>query len=163
VEEELALSLDSAVTPRARAPPISAHVTDGRGSFGGRHTVARGGRGGRGPLPSKWSACGSLDQILSFCTISDDALLKWIPAKRLMIVRKYGAPSGPSSHNALLTDVHHSDAESDAPGAGPFEMKCTSDTMTQRLVSPSTMWRSLHLHPWAVTSPCLGWWTLLAQ
>jgi hypothetical protein len=40
---------------------------------------------------------------------------------------KYGTPSGPASHNAPLSDVHQSDAESDAPGAGPSETKSTNE------------------------------------
>jgi hypothetical protein len=67
-------------------PPISAFVVDGRGSNNGRGQNSRGSRGGRG-LPSKCSACGCLNNILSSCTTSDDALLKWTLAKCKMIVK----------------------------------------------------------------------------
>jgi hypothetical protein len=54
---------------------------------------------------TKFSACGSTNHILSSCTTSDDALLKWTLAKRKMIVQKYGTPTGSSSaHTALLSD-----------------------------------------------------------
>jgi hypothetical protein len=52
-------------------------------------------------------------------------LLKWTLAKRRMIVQKYGTPSEHASHNARLSDVHQSDADIDATGAGPSEMECT--------------------------------------
>jgi hypothetical protein len=46
-----------------------------RGTYEGRHNSARGGRGGRVPLPNKYIACGGMDHILSFRSTSDDALL----------------------------------------------------------------------------------------
>jgi hypothetical protein len=54
------------------APPIpasliSAFVAAGRGHIG------RDRRGGR-DVPNKYSACGSLEHIMSSCTASDDAL-----------------------------------------------------------------------------------------
>jgi hypothetical protein len=101
-------------------------VTNGRKSSGGRHNT-RSGRGGRGPLPSKCSGCGGLDHILSSCTASYDALLKWTLAKRKMIVQKHGAPSGQASHTALLSDMHKSDTNGNAPVAGPSEMECTGE------------------------------------
>jgi hypothetical protein len=64
MEEELPLSVDPAANPRATALAISAFVAARRNSFGGRHS-ARGGRGGRGPMPNKCSACGGLDHIMS--------------------------------------------------------------------------------------------------
>jgi hypothetical protein len=75
MEEELPLSVDPAANPRATAPPISAFVVAGRNSSGGRHN-ARGGRGGRGPMPNKCIACGGLDHIMSSSRASDDALMK---------------------------------------------------------------------------------------
>jgi hypothetical protein len=50
--------------------------------------------------------------------------LKWSLAKRKMLVQKYGTPSGLASHVVLLGDVHQSDVESDALGAGPSKMEC---------------------------------------
>jgi hypothetical protein len=44
-----------------------------------------------------------------------------------MINHKYGAPSGHASHNALLSDMHQSDTDGDAPGVGPSEMECTDE------------------------------------
>jgi hypothetical protein len=91
--------------PGTSAPPISAFVAVGRGSNIGRGHIPRGTRGGRG-LPNKCNACGSLTHILSSCTASDDALLKWTLIKRKMIVRKYGTPCGAASaYAALLSDV----------------------------------------------------------
>jgi hypothetical protein len=47
---------------------------------------------------------------MSSCTASDDALLKWILAKRKMIIQKYGTPGGNAiSLAALLSDVSHDD------------------------------------------------------
>jgi hypothetical protein len=61
----------------------------------------------------------------SFTTIYD-TLLKWTLAKRKMIVQRYGTPSGHASYNALLyADMHQSDTDGDAPGAGPSKMECT--------------------------------------
>jgi hypothetical protein len=68
------------------APPVSAFVAAGRGFESGRGHNPRGTRGGRG-LPNKCNACGSLNHILSTCTASDKALLKWTSAKRKRIVR----------------------------------------------------------------------------
>jgi hypothetical protein len=67
------------------SPLPSAFVAAGRGSHNGRGHHPRGPRGGRG-LPNKFSACGSLDHILSSCTAPDDALLRWTLAKRKMII-----------------------------------------------------------------------------
>jgi hypothetical protein len=59
-------------------------------------------------------------------TSTYDALRKWTLAKRKMIVQKYGTPSGHASHhNALRSDMHHSDTDGAAPGASPLEMECT--------------------------------------
>jgi hypothetical protein len=74
-----------APAPGASPPPISALVAVGRGSHNGRGHTPRGPRGGRG-LPTKCSACGSHDHILSLCNASDDALLRWTLAKRKMII-----------------------------------------------------------------------------
>jgi hypothetical protein len=85
----LAQNMDEEVTapglssPDTSAPPISAFVVVGRGSNNGRGHNSRGTRGGRG-LPNKCS----LNHIMSSCTASDDALLKWTLAKRKMIVKK---------------------------------------------------------------------------
>jgi hypothetical protein len=56
-------------------------VADGRGANSGRGNNSRGTRCSRG-LPNKCGACGSLNHIMSSCTTSDDALLKWTLAKR---------------------------------------------------------------------------------
>jgi hypothetical protein len=96
--------LDQAMpTTPCPAPPISAFVAAGRGSSSGRGHNPRGIRGGRG-LPNKCSACGTLDHIMSSCTASDDALLKWTLAKRKLIIQKYGTSAG-FAHVALLSDV----------------------------------------------------------
>jgi hypothetical protein len=63
-------------------------------------------------MPNKWSAYGSLDHILSSCTSSDDALLKWTLVKRKMIIHKIGTPGGTArAHAALLSDVPSDDTE----------------------------------------------------
>jgi hypothetical protein len=94
--------------PNTSTPPISAFVAAGRGSNSGRGHNSRGGRG----LPNKCSACGSSDHILSSCTASDDALLKWTLAKRKMIVKKYGTPAGcASAHTAIMRDVPTDDLD----------------------------------------------------
>jgi hypothetical protein len=64
MEKALPLCADPAAIPPASAPPIFAFVIDGRNSSAGRHN-ARGGRGGRGPLPNKCRGCGGLYHILS--------------------------------------------------------------------------------------------------
>jgi hypothetical protein len=93
-------------------PPISTFVAARRGSHSGRGHNPRGFRGGRG-LPNKCSACGSLDHIMSSCTVPDDALLRWTLAKRKMIVQKYGTPGGSASTNAaLLSDVPIDESDS---------------------------------------------------
>jgi hypothetical protein len=101
-EEAIAPGLPAANTS---APPISAFVDVVRGSNIGRGHNPRGTRGGRG-LPNKCSACGSVNHILSSCTASDDALLKWTLAKRKIIVKHYGTHgSSAYAHTALLCDV----------------------------------------------------------
>jgi hypothetical protein len=85
MEEELPLSVDQAANPPTPASPIFAFVAARRNSCGGRHN-ARGGRGGRAPLPNKGNACGGLDHSLSSCTAPYDATMKWTFAKRKMIV-----------------------------------------------------------------------------
>jgi hypothetical protein len=80
--------------PDTSAPTIFAFVAAGRGSNNVRGHIPRGTRGGRG-LPNKCSAFGSMTHIMSSCTASDDALLKWTLAKRKIIVHKYGTPCGP--------------------------------------------------------------------
>jgi hypothetical protein len=67
------------------APPSFAFVAAGRGSNRGRGHNNRGGRGGCG-LPNESNACGSLSHIMSSCTTSDDALMKWALAKRKVII-----------------------------------------------------------------------------
>jgi hypothetical protein len=95
-------------TPNGPAPPISAFVATGRGSHCGRGHINRGGRGGRG-LP-KCSANGSLNHIMSSCSTSDNALLKWTLAKRKMIVQNHGTHGGNAfAHAALLSDVSTDD------------------------------------------------------
>jgi hypothetical protein len=160
MEEELPLSVDQAPNPPALAPPIHAFVAVGRNSSGGRYN-ARGGRDGHGPLPSKCSGCGGLDHIMSSCTSSSDAMLKWTLAKRKIIVLQYGAPTGQASHNALLSDMHQSDTNGDAPGAGPSEMECTDEydhtevgtTFCDIAFSASTP-RDVTFTHWVVHSAC---------
>jgi hypothetical protein len=101
-----------AIAPHISPPPISAFVVAGRGLHSGRGHPPRGPRGGRG-LPTKCSACGSPDHILSSCTTPEDALLRWTLAKRKIIIQKYGAPGGShSAHAALLSDVPADDSDS---------------------------------------------------
>jgi hypothetical protein len=126
MEEELPLFADPTANPPSPSPPISVFVAAKRNSSRGRHS-ARGGRGGRGPLPNKCSGCGRLDHIMSSRTATDDALIKWTLPKRKMIVHKYGAPSEHASHNALLSDMYQSDRYGDAPGVGPSEMECIDE------------------------------------
>jgi hypothetical protein len=126
IKEELPTFVNPSSKPPTPTPPISAFVAAGSTSSRGRHNT-RGGRGGRGPLPNKCSGCGGLDNIFSSCTASNDALLTWTLAKRKMIVHKYGAPIGQASHNALLSDMHQSNTDGDAPGAGPSERDCTDE------------------------------------
>jgi hypothetical protein len=98
--------------PYTSAPyDLSAFVAVGRGSNSGRGHIRRGTRGGRG-LPNKCTACGSLNHVMSSCTATDDALLKWTLAKRKMIVQKYGTLCGSASaHAALLSDVPTDDVD----------------------------------------------------
>jgi hypothetical protein len=101
-----------APAPHISPPPISAFVVIGRGSHSGRGHLPRVPRGGRG-LPTKCTACGSPDHILSSRTSPDDALLRWTLAKRKMIIQKYGAPGGSHyAHAAQLSDVPADDSES---------------------------------------------------
>jgi hypothetical protein len=101
-----------ATAPHISPPPISAFVGADRGSHSGRGHPPRGPRGGRG-LPTKCSACGSPDHILSSCTAPDDAVMRWTLAKRKMIIKKYGAPSGSHpAHAALLSDVPADNSDS---------------------------------------------------
>jgi hypothetical protein len=74
MEEELPPSVDLASNHPSPAPQIYAFVAAGRNSYGGRYN-ARGGRGGRDPLPNKCSDCGGLDHIMSSCKASNDAIL----------------------------------------------------------------------------------------
>jgi hypothetical protein len=113
----LAHNMDEDDAPDTRAPhisppPISAFVAAGRGSHNGRGHLPRGPRGGRG-LPTKCSACGGLDHILSSCSAPDDALLRWTLAKRKMIIQRYGAPGGSHyAHAAMLSEVPADDSDS---------------------------------------------------
>jgi hypothetical protein len=103
MDEETCAS--GAQAPDTSPPPISALVAAGRGTHNGRGHHPRGPRGGRG-LPNKYSACGSLDHLLSSCNVPDDALLTWTLAKRKMILHKYGTVGGSAyAHAALLSDV----------------------------------------------------------
>jgi hypothetical protein len=104
------------------APSISAFVDASRGSNSGRGNNPRGTRDGRG-LPNKCSACDSMDHIMSSCTTSDDALVKWTVAKRKMIIQKYGTRGGyASAHVAMLSDVLIDDL-----GALPTLEECTDE------------------------------------
>jgi hypothetical protein len=85
-------------------PTISAFVAACRGWKSGGGQNSRDTRGGRG-LPIKCNACGSLNHILSSFIASDDALLKWILAKRKMIVKQYGTLTGSASAHAALLSV----------------------------------------------------------
>jgi hypothetical protein len=84
IDEELTYS--NLPVPNGRAPLTFAFVAASRGSHTGRGHNNRGGRGGRG-LPNKSNACGSVNHILSSCTLSDDALLKWTLTNRKMIIQ----------------------------------------------------------------------------
>jgi hypothetical protein len=121
VVEELPLSVDQATNPHAPAL-----IGDIRNSSRGRHNASEGGDI-RSLMPNKCNACGGLDHILSSSALSNDAHLKRTLAKRKMKVQKYGAPSGHTSHNALMSDMHESDTDGDARGAGPLEMECTDE------------------------------------
>jgi hypothetical protein len=103
---------DSSLTGRdSPAPPIYSFVAACRSSQSGLGHCSRGGRGCRG-LANKCSACGSLNHLMSSCTASDEALLKWTLAKRKMFVQKFGTPYGnASAHAALLSDVPTDDTE----------------------------------------------------
>jgi hypothetical protein len=102
----------AATAPHTSPPPISASVAAGRGSHSGRGHPPRVPRGGR-VLPTKCTACGSPDHILSYCTAPDDALLRWTLAKRKLIIQKYGAPGGSNyAHAAVLSDVPADDSDS---------------------------------------------------
>jgi hypothetical protein len=107
MEEELPGA--DATVPSRHASPISAFVDPRRGSHGGRGNYKRGSCGGRG-LPNECNGCGNLDHILSSCTASYDALLKWTLAKRKLIVHKYGTRNVISpAHAALLSDLFPAD------------------------------------------------------
>jgi hypothetical protein len=87
------------------APPISTFVAACRGSSSGRGHNPRRTRGGHG-LSNECSASCSLNHIMSSCTSSDDALLKWTLAKHKMIIHKYGTHGGHAPANAaLLCDI----------------------------------------------------------
>jgi hypothetical protein len=104
-------------------PPIFAlFVAAVRGSNSGRGHNPRDTRGGRG-LPNKCNACGSFNHIMSSCTTSDDALVKWTLAKRRMIILKYGTLGGHApAHAALLSDVPTYDLE-----VVPTLVECTDE------------------------------------
>jgi hypothetical protein len=104
-------------TPAGPAPSIFAFVANGRNCYIGRGHNTRGGRGGRG-LPHKCSACGSLNHIISSCTASHDALLKWTLAKRKMVIQEYGTPA----HSALVSNV-----PTDDPGVMPTLEECRDE------------------------------------
>jgi hypothetical protein len=144
--------------PHISPPPISAFVVAGRGSHSGRGHPPRGPRGGRG-LPTKCSACGSRDHILSSCTAPDDALfIRWTLAKRKMIIQKYGAHGGShSAHAALLSDFPVDDSDS-----LPVLEECTDEYNDNEVSVPSssvafssslTHGRNLS-HLWVVDSAC---------
>jgi hypothetical protein len=79
-------------------------------------------------MPNKCSGYDSLDQIMSSCTASDDALLKWTMAKRKPIVHKYGTPRGTArAHVALLSDISHDDSNVHASSDMPTLQECTED------------------------------------
>jgi hypothetical protein len=97
--------------PHGLTSPIFAFVAACRGFNSGRGHILRGTRGGR-DMPNKCRACGSLNHIMSSCTSSDDALLKWILPKRKMIIQKYGTHCGsPYAHAAMMSDVSTDDVD----------------------------------------------------
>jgi hypothetical protein len=111
--------------PVASPPPISAFVTAGRGSQSGQSQPHR---HPRGSLPNKCVACGSLNHLMSACTATDDAILKWNLAKRMLTVQKYGAAGGTTSaHAALLSDVPADDAPADGTDSLPTLEDCADD------------------------------------
>jgi hypothetical protein len=108
--------------PDGPTPPNYAFVAVDRGSNSERERNPRGTRGGRG-VPNKCNACGSVNHIMSPCTTSDNALLKWTLAKRKMIVQKHGTHGGSvSTHAALLSDV-----STDDPHVMPTLKECTDE------------------------------------
>jgi hypothetical protein len=64
------------IAPAGPTPPILAFIVAVYGPHGGRGHRGRGGRGGR-VLPNNYIACDNLEHIMSSCTTSDDAQLKW--------------------------------------------------------------------------------------
>jgi hypothetical protein len=102
-----------------------------------------------------------MDPILSSYTSSDNALLKWTLAKRMMIIHKYGTHVVPASRNAHMSDVPQSDAESDAPGAGPTELECidehddteVSTSFCSLALSTTTPPGSYFSQFWVINSP----------
>jgi hypothetical protein len=64
-----------------------------------------------------------MDHIMSSCTATDDALLKWTLAKRKMIIQNYGTPAGSAfAHAAMLSDV-----PTDDPNTLPTLKECTDE------------------------------------
>jgi hypothetical protein len=109
-------------------------------------------------MPDKCSACGSLNHIMSSCTTSDDAFLKWTLAKRKMTVQKYGTPSGSApAHVVVLSDVPTGDID-----VMPTLEECTyeyDDTGVSVPFSSATFSSSLALvcdlsQFWVVDSAC---------
>jgi hypothetical protein len=76
-------------------------------------------------MPNKCSGCGSLDHILSSCTASHDALMKWTLAKPKLIVHKYGHNNIAPARAALLSDLSHADTFPHAPLDVPTVEECT--------------------------------------
>jgi hypothetical protein len=148
------------IAPDISPPPISAFVAVGRGSQSGRGHHPRGPRGGRG-LPSKCSACGSLDHIMSSCTAPDDALQRWTIAKGKMIIQKYGAHGGShSAHAALMSDVPADDSDSlptleeCTDEIGNWKLFTTCAGKLDRLLSLGPLYFAIHdlLASWARVS-----------
>jgi hypothetical protein len=146
-----------ATSPHTSPPPISAFVAADRGSHSGRGRPPRVPRGGR-VLPTKCTACGSPDHILSSSTAPDDALLRLTLAKRKLIIQKYGTPGGSHSvHAVVLSDVPADDSTSlptleectdeydDTEASVPFNSVAFSSSLTPA--------RNLS-HHWVVDSAC---------
>jgi hypothetical protein len=100
-----------------------------------------------------------VNHILSSCTTSDDALLKWSFAKRKTIVKKYGTyGSFASAHTALLSDVPIDDHD-----VQPTLEECTDEYDDTEVSVPSPRSRSHPPSPQVVISLRFEWLTPYAR
>jgi hypothetical protein len=112
-------------------PPICSCVNVSRGSNCGHGHNPLGTRGGRG-MPMKCNASGSLNHIMSSCTASDDALMKWTLSKCKMIIQKYGTPGGP----AFAQGAQPGDVSPDDHGVMPTLEDCTDENDDTEVSAP---------------------------